>query len=195
MSFVTSNARSIDDIEVLSDWPNWPFTVWKAPTIIAYASENPRLSDDQWGYAVPAGAQCYTWTKLLLDKDTRPTGHDDPALRDVFGDGMLRLPSGKLAETVCEDYLRGIYRYLVSVLRRRFGQQIFDVTPVECWITVPALWSDKATALTKQAAVNASFAAARAFDSVNIIKEPEAAALAVLKPLMDAGAANRLKVS
>lgn len=193
---MASNATSIDDIQVVGSWPAHDHTAWKVPSAIAYASENPRLGGvDQWGFGIPAGAQRYTWTKLLLDQDTLPTEHDDPLLRTLFSDGLLSLPPGKSAEAVCEDYLRCIYRHLAAELELRFGQHIISVTPIECWITVPALWSDKATALTKQAAVNASFAAARAFDSVNIIKEPEAAALAVLKPLMDAGAANRLKVS
>jgi hypothetical protein len=193
MSYVTSNSRSIDDIEVISDWPNWPHTVWKAPSKIAYASENRRMLDNQWGYAVPSGAQCYTWTKLLLDKDARPADYDDPTLHDVFGSGMLRLPPGKSAEAVCEDYLRGLHHYLMGVLRKRFGHDVVQMTPIECWISVPALWSDKATALTRQAAVAAGFAS-RAGDSVNIVREPEAAALTVLKPHLSSRAASPLKV-
>ncbi len=111
-----------------------------------------------------------------------------------FGSGPLRLPNDKAVEDVCEDYLRGMYRYLSEVLVRRLSRQIFDVTPIECWITVPATWSDKGTALMKRAAVNAGFAS-RDFDSVNVITEPEAAALTALKPLLDASYANQLRVS
>jgi hypothetical protein len=132
-------------------------------------------------------------TKLLLDKDMQPTGHDDPTLPNIFGDGMLLLPHGKRAETVCADYLRGMYRYLVSVLKKRFSEQIFDVTPIECWLALPANWSDNTTALTKQAVANAGFATARAFDTVNIVKELEAAALTVLKPHMEEITANQVK--
>jgi hypothetical protein len=194
MSYVRSNASSFNDIQVISDWPGHRYTTYKAPSTIAYASENNRLFWDVWGYEVPAGARCYTWTKLLLDKDTLPTAHDDPLLQDGVGDGMLRLPDGKAARDVCEDFLRGMYRYLSQVLVRRLGRKIFDVTLIECWITVPATWSDKATALTKQAAMNAGFAS-RDFDRVNVIKEPEAAALSVLKPLLEASSDNPLRVS
>jgi hypothetical protein len=194
MSYVRSNASSPNDIQVISEWPGHRYAIHKAPSTIAYASENNQLYRDQWGYSVPAGARCYTWTKLLLDKDTLPTKHDDSRLQALVGDGMLRLPDGKAAQDVCEDFLRGMYRDLSQLLVRRLSQNIFDVTPIECWITVPATWSDKATALTKQAAMNAGFAS-RDFDCVNIIKEPEAAALSVLKPLLDAGSANPLRVS
>lgn len=176
-----SSSRSIRDIEVINEWPKCPGTVWKAPSKIAYASETNPVPGVQWGYAVPPGAECYTWTKLLLDKEALPM--DDPNLGAVFGSGMLVLPPGKEAEVVCEDYLRGMYKHLVDVLVKRYGSGLVQVTPIECWITVPALWSDKATELTRQAAVRAGFAS-RPRDSVNIVREPEAAALTVLKPYL-----------
>lgn len=186
--------NSIEDIEVMSQWPGFPDIVWKTPSKMAYASENPRLNADQWGYAVPFGSRSYTWTKLLLDKDARLTEYDDPTLKDLFGDGMLRLPPGKRAPDVCQDYLHGMYLYLVSTLEKRFTPQLFRVTPMECWITVPAIWSDKARSLTRKAAIKAGFGS-RLFDVVNVISEPEAAALTVLKPHIGETATDPFKVS
>lgn len=116
---------------------------------------------------------CYTWTKLLLDKNIRLTDFDDSKLEDVFGSGMMRLPAHKSAREVVCDYLKKIYEYLVAQLCKHFRKEIFDATPMECWLTVPAIWSDAAKA--------AGFAS-RPGDEVKIITEPEAAALAALKP-------------
>jgi hypothetical protein len=185
---------SVEHIEVVSEWPGCPDVVCKAPTKIAYAAENPKISSDQWGYAVPKEAQCYTWTKLLLDAAARPTAFDDPGMRDVCGGLLLRLPPGKSARAVCQDYLRGLYLYLVSTLKKRFGAELFPLTPMDCWITVPAIWSDKAQALTRNAARGAGFGE-RDFDTLNVIPEPEAAALTVLKPRVGIAAANHVKVS
>ncbi len=190
---MTSNKKTIEDIEVVNEWPRYPFTVWKAPSRIAYASENKNLSTDTWGFSVNGNHKSYSWTKLLLDRDALAAAHDDPSLRDVFGEGMLALPPNKTAQAVCQDYLRCMHDHLVSLLQKRVGESMFNLTPMECWITVPAIWSDKATALTLQAAKDAGFAS-RDFDSINVIQEPEAAALTVLKPHLGADAVNPVRV-
>lgn len=143
---------------------------------------------------MPGGLRCYTWTKLLLDTDADLTAFDDPALKDIFGEGLLQLPPGKTAEDVCRDYLRGLYGFLVQTLQKRFSPEIFSVTPMECWITVPAIWSDKAQASTREAARSAGFAS-RPFDVVNVITEPEAAAITVLKTHMSRDHIDPINVS
>ncbi|KAL1641388.1 hypothetical protein SLS58_006089 [Diplodia intermedia] len=184
ISYVTSNEVSIDKIEVINQWPGTSETVSKVPTKIAYASENKNFYVDKWGFAVTPNMESYVWTKLLLDRGTVLTELDDPALKDLFGKGMLKLPDNKSANQVCRDYLRGLYEYMVSVLSKKFSPEVFAVTPVECWITVPAIWSDAAKDATRSAALDAGFGS-RHFDKVNLIPEPEAAALAALKPHLD----------
>jgi molecular chaperone DnaK (HSP70) len=56
----------------------------------------------------------------------------------------------------------------------------FNNTPMECWITLPAIWSDEAKDATLQAAKRAGFGN-RPGDDVFTIAEPEAAAIATLK--------------
>ncbi|KKY15950.1 putative hsp70-like protein [Diplodia seriata] len=184
ISYVTSNEVSIDKIEVINQWPGTSETVSKVPTKIAYASENKNFYVDKWGFAVTPNMESYVWTKLLLDRGTAVTELDDPALKDLFGKGMLKLPDNKSANQVCRDYLRGLYEYMVSVLSKKFSPEVYAVTPVECWITVPAIWSDAAKDATRSAALDAGFGS-RNFDKVNLIPEPEAAALAALKPHLD----------
>ncbi|GME37476.1 hsp70 family protein [Neofusicoccum parvum] len=184
ISYVTSNESSIDKVEVINQWPGISDTVSKVPTRIAYAAENKNINIDKWGFAVTSSMESYLWTKLLLDRTATTTELDDPALKDLFGKGMMKLPHDKTAKQVCTDYLNGLYNYLVSTLCKRFGSEIYAVTPVECWITIPAIWSDAAKDATRSAAISAGFGS-RPFDKVNLITEPEAAALAALKPHLD----------
>ncbi|KAK7535588.1 hypothetical protein IWX49DRAFT_602368 [Phyllosticta citricarpa] len=183
VSYVTSNEHSIDNIEVITQWPGTSDTTSKVPSRIAYASENRNLSADTWGFAVTASMESYSWTKLLLDRSATLTDFDDPGLRNLMGTGMLRLPAEKSAKDVCQDYLTCLYHYTAETLSKKYSPEIYNITPVECWITVPAIWSDAAKDATRAAAVTAGFGS-RPSDSVNIITEPEAAALAALKPLL-----------
>jgi hypothetical protein len=128
---------------------------------------------------VPPMQSC-SWTKLLLDTSAADTEHDDLHLRAAIDEGMFPLPVGKAAERMCEDFLRELYNHLCSRLARSLGEQILKSTPMDCWLTVPAVWSDKAQSATRAAARAAGFGA-RPFDAISVISEPEAAAIAVLK--------------
>ncbi|KAK7706076.1 hypothetical protein SLS57_009857 [Botryosphaeria dothidea] len=84
ISFITTNTRDIEKIEIINEWPGNAESVFKVPSKIAYNTENPGLEDDQWGFNVKSSMSCYTWTKLLLDKNIRLTDFDDSKLEDVF---------------------------------------------------------------------------------------------------------------
>jgi hypothetical protein len=81
---------------------------------------------DQWG-AVSASATHYTWTKLLLDQDSLPTEHDNPLLRHALGSGMLRLPPGKSAVEVCDDYLRHLHGPVAKAAPRQASPRHDDL--------------------------------------------------------------------
>ncbi|KAF9629605.1 putative hsp70 family protein [Lasiodiplodia theobromae] len=181
ISFITTNNTDVDKIEIINEWPGSSEVAFKVPSKIAYQSENPHLDFDHWGFNAKPNMNSYTWTKLLLDRNIRLTDFDDSKLEDVFGCGMMRLPPNKSAQEVVTDYLKAIYRYLTEQLSKHFRKEVFDATPMECWLTVPAIWSDAAKAATRAAAIKAGFASRRG-DEVKIITEPEAAALAALKP-------------
>ncbi|PQE13098.1 Hsp70 family protein [Rutstroemia sp. NJR-2017a BBW] len=193
VSYVTTDKTGIDDITVISKWPGDSHASWKTPTRIAYSRENPRLLNNKWGFEVNAKLTSYSWTKLLLDKNAAPGEHDDPALSDMAGAGMLKLPSFRDATGVCEDFLRGVYTYVSGMLRQQMTDLTFENTPMECWITLPAVWSEEAKDATLRAAKNAGFGK-RADDEVFTIAEPEAAAIATLKEYAKQGAMNPLKI-
>lgn len=125
----------------------------------------------------------YLWTKLLLDKDAAKGQWDDPSLKEYFGSGVLALPPGKSAESVCSDYMACLYKHFVARIEHKVK---LDITPMEVWITVPAIWSDLAKQSTLKAAERAGFGARRHLgDTTSVITEPEAAALTILKPRLD----------
>ncbi|KAK7539979.1 hsp70-like protein [Phyllosticta citribraziliensis] len=181
ISYVASNETDPDKIEVINQWPGAPGVVAKVPTRIAYAVENPNLGTDKWGFAVSSGSISYTWTKLLLDGSANHAEYDDPALQDLFGQGMMQLPPHRTAKQLCADYLAGLYEYMVAILCKKFSKEVYEITPIDLWLTVPAIWSDAAKDSTRIAAVFAGFGS-RSFDRIHIISEPEAAALMALKP-------------
>ena len=180
---------------IIDKWPNYGPSEPKAPTRIAYASENlDKIDEDQWGFSASSGLKSYSWTKLLLDKDASPSSYDDPRLQDLFGSGLMRLPPNKSAGQVCRDYLKGLYAYTVERIEKHIGRDVFNASPVECWITVPAIWLPKAQRATKEAAWKAGFGS-RPRDTIHIIPEPEAAALAALKPYTRPDALDAIQVS
>ena len=67
-------------------------------------------------------------------------------------------------------------------------------TPIEFWFTVPAIWTEKATAATVRAAGLAGFGN-RPRDFLFVVTEPEAAAWAVFRRAQWHGAPNRLHSS
>jgi hypothetical protein len=193
VSYVTTDKSDIQDISIISSWPGEQHTSWKTPTRIAYARENPRIEKNRWGFQVSPKLISYSWTKLLLDKNAAVGEHDDPALFNMEESGMLRLPQFRQAAGVCEDFLHEVYNHVSDKLCGQMTKLTFDTTPMECWITLPAIWSDEAKDATLAAAKKAGFGN-RANDEVFTIAEPEAAAIATLRNYSGPGALNAVKV-
>ncbi|KAH6663115.1 hsp70-like protein [Halenospora varia] len=179
VSFAPSVETATDKINIIKDWPSNPGVVSKVPSIIAYAEENhdDELEEDAWGFSVNGGMTSYVFTKLLLGQDSRST---ETRLKGLFGKGFCTLPDNKSAQDVCTDYLRGIYHHVVKKIEKP-NPVLFRVTPLEFWITVPAIWKEHAKTATLHAARDAGFGSRR-IDTVHLITEPEAAALSVLVP-------------
>jgi hypothetical protein len=136
----------------------------------------------------------YSWTKLLLDKDSRLSQHNRQDIVPLWksdGNGFMTLPHGKTATDVVADFLSEVYKYVSKELAKRLSPQVLAITPLEFWFTVPAIWSDQAKDATKQAARKAGFGE-RARDSFYMIPEPEAAAVATLKSLTLTGTEGQI---
>ncbi|KAL7266521.1 hypothetical protein RUND412_010931, partial [Rhizina undulata] len=82
---------------------------------------------------------------------------------------------------VVTDYLRSLREHAMSVIKRRFHSEFIRSTKTEYVLTVPAVWSDSAKALTVQAARNMGFGEHEV--DFNLIGEPEAAAAYTLREI------------
>ncbi|KAM0183762.1 hypothetical protein ACHAPF_000206 [Botrytis cinerea] len=193
VSYVTSDKDGIEDITIMSPWPGDPHVSWKTPTRIAYSQENSSLKNNKWGFEVNPKMISYSWTKLLLDKNAATKEHDDPSLTGMEGSGMLPLPPFRDAAGVCEDFLREVYIHVSNKLRQQMSDLTFENTPMECWVTLPAVWSEEAKDATLNAAKNAGFGN-RPGDEIYTIAEPEAAAIATLKEFAKSDAMNQITV-
>ncbi|KAM0129318.1 hypothetical protein ACHAP3_007821 [Botrytis cinerea] len=191
VSYVTSDKDGIEDITIMSPWPGDPHVSWKTPTRIAYSQENSSLKNNKWGFEVNPKMISYSWTKLLLDKNAATKEHDDPSLTGMEGSGMLPLPPFRDAAGVCEDFLREVYIHVSNKLRQQMSDLTFENTPMECWVTLPAVWSEEAKDATLNAAKNAGFGN-RPGDEIYTIAEPEAAAIATLKEFAKSDAMNQI---
>ncbi len=177
-------ASDAKDVQIITDWPgnsgrNNDF-LEKVPSSIAYLEENgdKGLRGDVWGYEVkPTHVNC-SWTKLLLDRHARPSEYDDRNLRSVVENGLFRLPAGKTAADVVTDYLSKLYEHCMKILSRHYAE-FLTVTPIEFWLTVPALWSPSAENATRESASRAGFGS-RVNDTIKIISEPEAGVIAAI---------------
>ena len=127
----------------------------------------------KWGFQVDDYGLRHQWFKLDLDP-TQSRGISD--LSRQFPD-QHALPPGYSAssEKLCTDYLGALRAHTEEVLKFKLPSSIIKSTPIEYIITVPAVWSDSAQAKTRACA-----AAAGMGKSLQIISEPEAAAIYAL---------------
>lgn len=128
---------------------------------------------------MPPGITAYRGTKLLVDECFTDPGD----LGTGLGLSPLRIPVGKTAKDVVADYLRGLRRAIYDEICIKMGDAIVSVTPISFWLTVPAIWSDRAKMLFKEAATEAELIS-KPTDSIFLLPEPEAAAHAALNPVL-----------
>ncbi|KAL7267654.1 hypothetical protein RUND412_009750 [Rhizina undulata] len=114
--------------------------------------------------------------RLTADLEERVT-NSTPAARTAVLLTKMNLPPVE----VVTDYLRSLREHTMSVIERRFHSEFIRRTKTEYVLTVPAVWSDSAKALTVQAARNAGFGEHGV--NFNLIGEPEAAAAYTLQAI------------
>ena len=184
ISYVVIGFRNIDEeIVLVGEWPvsvnQYCEETWVPSTLGSIDNVY------YWGYMTRSDPDMdtFSWTKLLLEEGLNKNEFDDPALQHAYASslGIFNLPEGKSVVEVVAEFLRGVYQYTYAELQRVVGSTELETTPIEFWFTVPAIWTEKATAATVQAAGLAGFGPQenRSRDLVFVVTEPEAAAVAV----------------
>lgn len=86
-----------------------------------------------------------------------------------------------------------MYLEFIKQAQNLHGSIVLEVAPTDCWITLPAIWSDEAKQATLNAATRAGFSK-QSMDKIHTIAEPEAAAIATLKEPSAPGTPNAIQV-
>ncbi|KAF7188334.1 Heat shock 70 kDa protein 12B [Pseudocercospora fuligena] len=211
VSFVGTEGRQakvLEDVLCVREWPGpgrQGDYSWKTPSRLAYGHENPSedgaddddndAPDNCYGFEVAPNMKSYSWMKLLLDPLQREK-HDDPTLSQFVGNGVLACPPNKKSVDLCADYLTEISRFAYKEMVKKLGQEMVKETPMDFWITVPAVWSDKAKSDTLRAVRKAAQQAKVQIHQDShcfLISEPEAAAVAVISALTQGNSQSQIK--
>lgn len=172
--------RVAEGIKIVRTWPssNLQYTE-KTPTVIAYNKDPPI-----WGGNVkPKDKPQVSHFKLGLQANVgkhylRKWSIEDSSM--ILG-GFLKnhnwkhpdLPNKKALDFT-SDYLTCVVNYInTEILPNEFGSNFLRNQQISFVITVPAIWTDAAKALTRTAALRAGIPGHK----LEFITEPEAAAL------------------
>ncbi|KAF3934121.1 hypothetical protein ABW19_dt0210203 [Dactylella cylindrospora] len=182
-AFGNTSQKSIDHINVITRWPGRRQNMAKTPSDIAYGN-----GSFIWGFEIPDGQPRLAWAKLDLeeedvyasdfqDEEPSPEG---PSAEDLYRAEIMRHnPLNKSPVDVVSDYLTVFCSEIMSQLMGMHGEKYIQNTGIDWVMTVPAVWSDKAQALTKEAAARAGIGQ-RSMDTLRLLSEPEAAAVYVI---------------
>ncbi|KAF9167143.1 hypothetical protein DFQ26_005616 [Actinomortierella ambigua] len=160
--------RRDPEIQDVITWPKQAFQYPKVPTISLYKNTSSEFLD--WGY--PARAVMMTPNAkhhLLLAKFKLQLDDQQP--------NKEPLPLGIKPLDAISDYLRKFHVHIVKEAMKSFGTT-YDQSHIQYCLTVPAMWSDRAKHVMRQAAVQAGLI--KEDDPTHrliIVSEPEAAAM------------------
>ncbi|KAL8961017.1 MAG: hypothetical protein Q9193_002370 [Seirophora villosa] len=165
-----AHTRCPDDQNIIAQWPddesNEAVSSAKVPTELQYTEDG-----FNWGFQIPHDAQRHQWFKLGLDpKRPRPMS----GLASGLPDEKAAPPEHDVPlETLVKDYLSALRQHLESVLAKTLPKSVLMTTPMEYVITVPAIWSGKASGETRSCAERAGMGLGK---HLQLVSEPEAAA-------------------
>jgi len=188
-SVATVYTSTPDDVEIIKTWPGGNgITSDKVPTEISYVSppspspssssspsSSPPPLKTRWGFQFAPSEPRLRCMKLFLDRSQKLPFYVSP--KDTAT--QLKKHNKTVVDAVA-DYLTEVYTHTMDTLTRRYGSAFMSTTKVEFVLTCPAVWSDAAKNTTLLAAEKAGMGAR---DDIQMISEPEAAAVYALKTI------------
>ncbi|ORZ36938.1 hypothetical protein BCR44DRAFT_1511975 [Catenaria anguillulae PL171] len=162
-----------DHIVTFMTWPDQPTPYPKTLTAILY---NEHLEPIAWGHSANVmyskqrapGYQYFSHFKLYLD-DEYAAEHAAP-----------EVPVDRLIA----DYLRLMGGLIEDTMKSKFGDQV-QLADAQWCLTVPAMWSDRAKQVMRNAAAQAGLIDSPTSDRLTLVLEPEAAAATMLQGRSD----------
>ncbi|KAL2812144.1 hypothetical protein BDW59DRAFT_167879 [Aspergillus cavernicola] len=176
VAWATASEFNKREINLITEWPDWPHEESKAPTQIYY--EHDAIF---WGYSVPRDSDPLAWFKLLLLKDEDLDQKIRSSEFIIRAKRKLRDENRSAVEVVA-DYLRALWGHTLEMIAKARGETILDGMSFHIVITVPAIWKGYARQSMRDAASKAGLLADRDAGKTRLsfVPEPEAAALASL---------------
>ncbi|RUS14379.1 hypothetical protein BC937DRAFT_93917 [Endogone sp. FLAS-F59071] len=163
------------DIKAFYNWPEQPVSYCKNLTAIRYKTEPLGLVVESWGYS----ARRNHMTKASDKSTCRYFDRFKLYLDEVAAQKLPELPSGFIALDIIADYLHNLYLRALKDIQSTWGANIRP-NNIVWFLTVPAMWSEKAKQDMREAAVVAGLVSPEDInnkDRLNIVLEPEAAAM------------------
>jgi molecular chaperone DnaK (HSP70) len=162
---------------MILSWPAHGREEGKAPTAIYY-DDNYEV---KWGYDISDEVTPLQWFKLLLlrNEDLPEEVQQSNAL--LAAKRMLK-ESGKSAVDVIADYLRVLWKHIISTIYKERTQLIIDQMKLHVVLTVPAIWQGYTRQAMREAAKKAGIMDERPSGptTLSFAPEPEAAAMATM---------------
>jgi molecular chaperone DnaK (HSP70) len=160
------------------------------PSQILYTGLGPL--DYKCGYEIPDGYEPLKWFKLLLPESADLPDYIKESVEfDKIEEARKALrQAGKTVEDVVADYLTFLWSHVISIIKRSKTQSVFNTTPFQVVLTVPAIWQANATQKMEDAAAKAGildFRRPGLDTTLHTVPEPEAAALATYVDLGPCG--------
>ena len=174
-------STSPKDINIISEWesdmPN-NSSLHKVPSMLTYNSKGTVTS---WGYDLDSQRDFVSWFKLSLSEEASERfANEQPQRFEKLEKILAHLK--KEPVDVVSDYLRCLWGHATEVIQRAIGRQLWENIGIKIVLTLPAIWDHKAQELTRKAADMAGLLA-RTGTSLELIGEPESAALAVFEEM------------
>lgn len=180
--------RLPDQPQIVRKWPS-QFAKnneqGKVPPAVYYDKDTGGMS---WGYNIPSDVKPLQWLKLLILKHSDWPGDHAQSTRLVTTMAMLD-DLNKTAVEVIADYLREIWTHSLDAIKRAKGRNLVEATPIHVVLTVPAIWKEYARDEMRKAVDEAGILRNRLGGptTLELISEPEAAALSTIPELGDQG--------
>lgn len=167
-----------NQIRVIENWPvpgRGNPTSEKVPSIISYDNGSP----SKWGFQVGDKDESFKWFKILLEADSKYAKESEI----VNTSSLLLSKLEKTPTKVVADYLSLLWQFALKDIAKKKGKGWRSIYDVKIVMSVPAMWSPAAKEKTLQAAKDAGL---EEFDEdIQLVTEPEAAALATLRDKAD----------
>ncbi|KAH8656043.1 hypothetical protein BGZ60DRAFT_567892 [Tricladium varicosporioides] len=174
-------STSPNDINIISEWesdlPN-NSTLHKVPSVLTYNSKGEVTS---WGYDLDNKREFVSWFKLGLSDEAAEKFQNEQPQRFAKLENILAWLKKEPVDVV-SDYLRCLWTHTIEIIQRSIGKQLWENINIKIVLTVPAIWDHKAQELTRRAADMAGLLA-RSDTTLELIGEPESAALAVFEEM------------